>query len=430
MADNKLFDSNSEAIVISTILRNPALIFTVESLRAYMFSSNPFINMFEEMEALREKGLNPDPSILIESLDSKGTLTAAGGKKLIIELAGKETNAEAFSEFVSIVVDSYRARSYLSTVSGVTKSVLNSSNLDDSIRDTRQKLDNLMEAKHTVDAVHVKDLVKDTYADIIKRLEKPGIRGASWGVNSLDSSTGGKSPGDLWVIGGRPGAGKSAVVCNSVLTDGLANIPTLLIEREMRAQELMERLICIDTGIPNTNIRLGLLNKEQTNMIRDSLKKIEKLPIYLDTNYRACDPHYVEAVVNKFRNKHGVEIVYLDYIQLLAERDENQTQEIGQLARLFKIMSNELNICSILLSQLNRNVEYRDDKRPMLSDLRQSGALEEDTDFVIGLYRDEYYNKETKSKGLMDYMILKHRNGAPGTVTIRFDGPTSKISEY
>ena len=428
--DNKLFDSNSEAIVIATILRNPSLIYLVDNLRSHMFSSNPFINMFEEMEALREKGLNPEPSILIESLDSKGTLTAAGGKKLITELAGKETNADAFSEFVKIVVDSYRARSYLSTVSGVTKSTLNSSNLDESIRDTKQKLDNLINVSNIESAVHVKDLVKETYEDIMSRLDKPGIRGASWGVTSIDNATGGKSPGDLWVMGGRPGAGKTAVVCNSVLADGLAGIPSLLIEREMRAQELMERLICIDTGIPNTNIRLGLLDKGQTDRIYSSLEKIKKLPIYLDTNYKASDPYYVEATVNKFVNKHGVQIVYLDYIQLLAERDENQTQEIGKLARLFKIMSNELGICSILLSQLNRNVEYRDDKKPMLSDLRQSGALEEDTDFVIGLYRDEYYNKETKAKGLMDYMILKHRNGAPGTVTIRFDGPTSRISEF
>lgn len=428
--DNKLFDSNSEAIVIATILRNPALIYLVDNLRSYMFSSNPFINMFEEMEALREKGLNPEPSILIESLDSKGTLTAAGGKKLITELAGKETNADAFSEFVKIVVDSYRARSYLSTVSGVTKSTLNSSNLDESIRDTKQKLDNLINVSNIESAVHVKDLVKSTYDDIMQRLKNPGIRGTSWGVASLDNATGGKSPGDLWVMGGRPGAGKTAVVCNSVLADGLAGIPSLLIEREMRAQELMERLICIDTGIANTNIRLGILDKSQTDRIYDSLEKIKKLPIYLDTNYKASDPYYVEATVNKFVNKHGVQIVYLDYIQLLAERDENQTQEIGKLARLFKIMSNELGICSVLLSQLNRNVEYRDDKKPMLSDLRQSGALEEDTDFVIGLYRDEYYNKETKAKGLMDYMILKHRNGAPGTVTIRFDGPTSKISEF
>lgn len=429
MTETKLFDSNSEAIVISTILRNPPLIYSTDNLRSHMFSSNPYIVMYEEMEALREKQLNPEPSILIESLDSKGTLTAAGGKKLILDLASKETNADAFSEFVRIVVDSYRARSYLSLVSGVTKSTLNASNLDESIRDTRLKLDSLVEINNHVGALHIKEFVGDAYDDIISRLNNPGLRGTSWGINTVDTFTGGKCPGDLWVFAGRPGSGKSAVACNSVLVDGLLGKPTLLIEREMRAQELLERLICIDTGIPNTNIRLGKLNKEQTEIIYNSLEKIKGLPIYLDTNYRASNPYYVEATINKFKNKHGIETVYLDYIQLLAERDEHQTQEIGQLTRLFKIMSNELGICSIILSQLNRNVEYRDDKRPLLSDMRQSGAIEEDADYVIGLYRDEYYNKETKAKGMMDYLILKNRNGPPGTIPLKFDGPTSKISE-
>lgn len=425
----KLFSADSEAIVISTLMRNPALIQKVDGLQSFMFSSSPFIVIYEEIESLRDRGLLPETSILIGSLESKGLLVAAGGKKMLEELAGKETNTEAFEEFVKIVVDSYRARTYLSLVSGVKKENLNSTNLDESIRDTKHKLDNLMELRSTASAVHVKELVADAYREILLRRENPGIRGVSWGVSSIDNATGGKSPGDLWVIGARPGAGKTALVCNAVLSDGLANIPSLLIEREMRAQELLERLVCIDTGIPNTNIRLGVLDKDQVGMIHESFQKIKKLPIYLDTNYRLSDPYYVEATINKFRNKYGIETVYLDYIQLLAERDENQTQEIGRLARLFKIMSNELGICSVLLSQLNRNVEYRDDKRPMLSDMKQSGALEEDTDFVIGLYRDEYYNKETKAKGLMDFMVLKHRNGAPGTVPLRFDGPTSRIRE-
>jgi replicative DNA helicase len=149
----------------------------------------------------------------------------------------------------------------------------------------------------------------------------------------------------------------------------------------------------------------------------------------MDTSYHSSDPYYVESTVNKYKNKYGVEIVYLDYIQLLTERDEGQTQEIGRLTRLFKLLSNDLNICSVLLSQLNRNLESRDDKRPLLSDMRQSGSIEEDADFVLGLYRDEAYNKETKYKGIIENIVLKNRNGPIGTVSLKFDGPTNRISE-
>jgi replicative DNA helicase len=245
----------------------------------------------------------------------------------------------------------------------------------------------------------------------------------------LDRATGGKSPGDVIVVAGRPGSGKTSALLNSLLADGRNGIPSLVIEREMRNQELMERLISMDTGISSTNIRMGILNEKQISEIYDSLEKLKKFPIFLETNYRASDPYYVESIVNKFKNKHGVQNVYLDYIQILTERGDAQTQDIGKLTRLFKLMSNELGICSILLSQLNRNVEQREDKRPMLSDMRQSGSIEEDADFVIGLYRDEYYNSETKYKGLMEYIVLKHRNGPTGVVTVKFDSPTYRITE-
>ena len=163
-------------------------------------------------------------------------------------------------------------------------------------------------------------------------------------------------------------------------------------------------------------------------MIRESLQRLKKMPIFIDTSYKSSDPYYIESTITKYKRKFGIEVVYLDYIQILSERDESQTQEIGRMTILFKLLANELNICSVILSQLNRGVEHREDKRPMLSDLRQSGAIEEDSDFVIGLYRDEVYTKETKFKNLLEYIILKHRNGPPGTVTLKFDGPTNKIT--
>lgn len=429
MAEEKLFDVSSEIIVLANILQTPSLIHQTNGLKFYMFSATPHATLFQEMEELREKNLVPDPELLVESLRSKNALDAVGGKKYIETIRAKEVKPETFKHFVELVVSSYKGRSFISILSGVDRNKINASNLDEAISTTRRALDGLVEMNGGSSTVHVSDIAASTYAEIIGRMDDPGIRGVSWGVSSIDNATGGKSPGDLVIIAGRPGAGKSSVICNSIMADAVEGKPALLISREMRPQELMERMISIDTGIPSTNIRLGVLSNDQVKAIYDSLARIKKYPIYIDFNFRLSDPYYLESTVHKFRNEKKIEVVYVDYIQILADRDENQTQEIGKITRLFKLMSNELNICSILCSQLNRKVEERDDKRPMLSDMRQSGAIEEDADFVIGLYRDEYYNPETKYKNMMEYIILKHRNGPPGTVTVKFDGPSYRISE-
>lgn len=429
MAENKLFSVDAEVMVLANLLKSPELVHTTDGLRFYMFSSTPHEALYEEVESLLEKELVPEYSLVVASLESKGALDKVGGKKYLEFLMNRETNPESFQEYIRIVEDSYKGRSLLSMVSGIKRESLNTENIDEVINNTRKGLDSLIDMKSGLSTFHISDVTLSTYEEIIARMSNPGIRGASWGVESLDKATGGKSPGDVIVIAGRPGSGKTSAVMNSIYADAQQGIPSLLIEKEMRTQELMERLISIDTGIPSTNLRLGVLTQQQVVQVRDSLAKFKGYPIYIDTNYRATDPYYVEATVNKFRNKHGIQTVYLDYIQLGTERDDSQTMEIGRLTRLFKIMSNELGVCSVLISQLNRNVEMRDDKRPLLSDMRQSGAIEEDADFVIGLYRDEYYNKETKAKGLMEYIILKHRNGPTGTVTLKFDGPTYRITE-
>lgn len=429
MAENKLFSPESEEGVLSLILKNPTLIHGTNGVQSHMFSAEPHINLYAEMESLVLSNQEPDINLIIARLESKNALDSVGGKQYIQKLLAKDYKEEAFPEYTKIVIDSFKGRSLFSMMSGVRKENLNSTNIDETIGSFRKGLDNLLELRNYATTLHISDLTATAYNEIISRMGKPGIRGTSWGVPSIDKATGGKSPGDLVIVAGRPGSGKTSAICNSIMADVAEGKPVLLIEKEMRPQELIERLVSIDTGISSTNMRLGVLSQEHVDKIHGSLARLKKCPIYLDVNFRSTDPYYLESIVNKYKNKHGIEIVYLDYLQMSTERDETQTQEIGRLTRLFKVLANDLNICSILASQLNRNVESRDDKRPIMSDMKQSGAIEEDADFIIALYRDEYYNKETKFKNMMEYIILKHRNGPTGTVTVKFDGPTYRISE-
>lgn len=428
--EKTIFSNDAEVAVLSTILNYPDSVHELDGLRYFMFSSTPHQNLFLEIEGMIERQVPAEPALIIAQLEANDEISKVGGKKYIEQLVGQNFNKETICDYRNIIIKAYKARSLISLGASVsTADKVHIDNVDEQIASFKKSLDTLLEFRGGLQTIHVGDATKQVYDELVARSENPnGISGSTWGIKDLDNATGGKCAGDLWVIGGRPGQGKTALIVNSILADGKAGVPSLLFEKEMRTQQLVERMIAIESGIPITNLRLGILNKHQVAQIYDTLADIKKLPIYIDTSYRISDPYYIESTVNKYHNIQGVKNVYLDYIGLLVERDDNQVNEIGRFSRLFKSLSNELGICSVILSQLNRGVESRENKRPMMSDLRQSGNLEEDADLVIGLYRDEYYNKQTSFKDLMEFIILKHRNGAPGTVTLKFDSQTNKVT--
>lgn len=430
MTQTSIFSNDAEVAVLSIILNNPDAVHELEGLKNFMFASNVHMALFTEIAEMIEKQIPTEPPLIIAQMEANGTINKVGGKKYIEQLCNNNFNKDTLVEYRDIVVKAYKARSLISLgVSVANADRINLDNVDEKITELKRGLDTLQEVRGGFQTIHIGDSVKGIYDDILARQANPnGISGVSWGIKELNDATGGKCAGDMWIIGGRPGMAKSALIFNSILSDAKAGVASLLFEREMRTPQVVERLISIETGIPITNIRLGILTKPQTNAIHDCLAELKKLPIFIDTSYRSTDTYYIESTINKYKNLHDIKVVYLDYIGLLVDRDENQTQELGKYSRLFKSISNELGICSILISQLNRGVEMRDNKRPVMSDLRQSGNLEEDADLVVGLYRDEYYNKESRFKNLMEFIILKHRNGPPGTVTLRFDDPTNKIT--
>jgi len=430
VAEQSIFSNDSEIAVLSIILNNPSMVHELEGLRYFMFSSTPHQNLFLEIEGMIEKQIPTEPALIIAQLEVNNEISKVGGKKYIEQLVGYVYNKDTLCERKNLIIKSYKARSLVSLGASVsTVEKVNVDNIDEQIGAFKKSLDTLLEVRGGTQTIHIGDSVKGVYEDIINGRLNAGIRGSSWGIKDLDKATGGKCPGELIVIGGRPGQGKSSVLFNSIYTDAKNGIPSLLFEREMRVQEVTERLVSLDTGIPITNLRLRILSDPQVKQLYESLERIGKLSIYIDTSYRSTDTYYIESTVNKYKNLHDIKVVYLDYVQILVDRDENQTQEIGRYSRLFKTLANELNICTIMASQLNRAVELRDNKRPVLSDLRQSGNLEEDADIVVGLYRDEYYNRETRFKNMMEFSVLKYRNGPPGVVSIGFENETNRIME-
>lgn len=422
---DKLFSTEHEIAVLSILLNNPEL-FTGADVRFFMMASVPHQLIYQEIETLNGKQLVPDCYMVASSLDASGNLSKVGGKEYVDYLVSQDYPSDNLKKYVSLLVAGYKGRVLLSSVSKVKADNLTLDNIDSTIRDLERTFDTLSETSGGGATVHIGDGLKKSFEEIVARTANPGVRGFSWGIKDIDTATGGKSPGDWWIIGGRPSQGKTAMICNSIIADGRTQTPILFFEKEMNYQSLVERLVAIESGVSLQKIRLGMLQKEEIKDIGESMRRIRQYPIYIDTTFTS-DIYYMESVIRKYKAQKDVKVVYIDYLQLMSERDENQTAELGRISRACKLVANDLGICVIGVSQLNRSVESRENKRPIMSDLRQSGNLEEDADFVIGLYRDEYYNKDTRDKNLMEFIILKARNGPVGTITLKFHQESNRV---
>jgi replicative DNA helicase len=428
LTDNSLFNQDAETAVLSIILQNPNCIYDIISLRHFMFSSLPNRTLFQVMQELSGDGLVPEINLIDQLLKSKNRDTEVGGKDYLNYLIKQTYSLQNLQQFVKIVVDSYKARSLIKILSEHADAPKTSDDIDTKLSSIREALDKLSDSSGGELTSTITDALKELWTDLIDRVKNPGIRGKTTGFDNLDRVTGGCSAGDLYVIAGRPSMGKSATICNMVYRQGLAKIPTMIFSLEMRKGTLMERLVSIDTGISLTDIKLGLLTQEKLNVVSNSIKKLKELPIYIDSNFNA-KIEYMVSTIRKYRKLYGVEVVYIDYIQLMSERGADATSELGRISRAFKLLANSLGITIIILSQLNRDVEKRDDKHPMLSDLRQSGNIEEDADIVILLYRPFVYSGSMKEKGIMEWGVSKNRNGPIGTVLADFEDTTNRLTE-
>lgn len=414
-----LFQTDAEISVLSILLHNPDKYFETQDLKSYMFSSEPNQLIYKLIVDLMNKKLVPDLNMIETNLGSTGTILKAGGKDYLNYIYKFNSNESNLKEFVDIVVNSYKAKSLISLATQAQQQVITSGNPDGAIESLRSSLDKLSSISAS-DAIESLDTIMDMSLKRIEdRVNNPGIPGLKTGLKSLDTATSGMQKGTLWIIAGRPGMAKSGMVCNISYNQGKEEIPTLIISREMPKEQLAKRLITIDTQIENTAITMGYLKPKDMVKIRESVKELKKLPIYIDSNFFST-PEYIYSTIRKYNSNFGVKVVYLDYLQLVVDRDNNATHALGKVTRMAKLLANELGMTIVLLSQLNRNVEMRDNKRPILADLRQSGNIEEDADIVVGLYRDEIYNLHTKNPDMMEAIILKNREGPIGTIPLTF----------
>jgi replicative DNA helicase len=272
--------------------------------------------------------------------------------------------------------------------------------------------------------------------DDLYQLDDPnGVTGVPSGYADLDQKTAGLQPGDLIIIAGRPSMGKTSLALNIAEHVGMeAGLPVAIFSMEMGAAQLTMRLLGSVGKLDQHKMRIGQLEDEDWPKLTNALGVLNEAPIFIDEG-SALNSYEVRARARRLHRQQGkLGLIVIDYIQLMSSANEqsgeNRATEVSEISRSLKALAKELNVPVVALSQLNRSVESRPDKRPMMSDLRESGAIEQDADVIMFIYRDEVYNPETAEKGVAEILLSKQRNGPTGTVKLTFLGQYTRFENY
>lgn len=426
---SELFLTDHEDNLLAILMRDGDKIYdAMGTLTFDMFSSSLRGEIFRIMTELVKNDHAPTPINIIGYSESKKRIDMAGGKGLIELLASKEVDVSGYGIFLNSIIDSYKARK-LHQLAVDLPVLIQNQPVDEVIASAQNQIIALDEQRPNGGVKSIEELLVSAY-DIIKtKKDNPGIVGATTGFPTLDFATNGYNEGTQWIYSGRPGSGKTTVMIQSFREAAGKGVPSLIFNREMGPMELMFRFLAMDESVPYQEIVTGVdLSNSKVERLGRSARKLSKLPIYLDSNYYG-NIRQVVSTIRKYHRTHDIRLVGIDYVQLLAERQHDQVAELGRISRELKLLSLDLGITVVILSQLNRKVEDRDDKRPILSDLRQSGNLEEDADVVVGLYRDDMYVQNSPQAGMIEFLVLKQRNGPTGSYPMKFHGKYLQVKD-
>ena len=381
---------------------------------------------------LLNTGKVADLVTVCESLSASGSLKKAGGNVYVAETVDSVVSAYSVNSYAAIVKEKSIERKIISEASRIIEAVYDqSSEGKTKLEEAQKTILNLSLTRESGTLKNAREICKSTFAGIeYRHNNRFSMIGHSTGIADLDSATSGLIGGDLIILAGRPGMGKSAVAGNIAATVAATGTPVLLFSLEMHADSVMTRIMARESGINSRNLRRGQLADTQWPMAVNAAGAISRWPLFIDDK-PDITPQEIRAKARKIKKEKGLGLLIVDYIQLIQVQGRHDTREqaVAEISRTLKAIARELEIPVIGLSQLNRNVDGRPDKHPMLSDLRESGAIEQDADIIIFIYRDEVYNKseDNPKRGLAEFDIAKHRNGETGRFEVIFDAKTQTI---
>lgn len=416
----------AEQAVIGAILIQPeALITAMERVRSEDFYSSSHGRIYEAMIELGENNQPVDLVTLTAHLQDQGLLEEIGGVSYLAKLANAVPTAANVDYYAQIVEEKSMLRRLIRTATNiVSDGYANAEDVGVLLSDAEKKILEISNRRSSSGFVSIRDVLMEVFEKVeFLYSNKGGTTGIPSGFVDLDRMTAGFQRSDLIIVAARPSVGKTAFALNVAQNVGVRAKETVAIfSLEMSAAQLVQRIICAEANVDATRMRTGNLEGDDWEKLTMAIGALAEAQIFIDDTpgITVAD---IRAKCRRLKKERGLGMILIDYLQLIQGRGkagENRQQEVSEISRTLKMIARELEVPVIALSQLSRGVEQRQDKRPMMSDLRESGSIEQDADIVAFLYRDDYYDKESEKKNIIEIIIAKQRNGPVGTVELVF----------
>ena len=424
-----------QAVIGGMLIEKEAISKVAEFLKADDFYREAHRLIFEAMLELFNKNEAVDLVTVTEVLRKNDKLEAVGGIAYITSLANSVPTAANINYHGKIVEEKALLRGLINSATHIASMGYEDTEAVADIIDKAEKMIlEVSERKMSGDVVPIKSIIFDAFGKIEQLYaSKGGITGLATGFKDLDKITSGLQPSDLILVAARPSMGKTAFTLNIASHVAIREKKAVaFFSLEMSKEQLVQRMLCSEATIDSQRLRIGELEERDWTKLISAADRLSSAPIYIDDT-PGITVMEMRSKARRLKIEHDLQLIIIDYLQLMQgssnKGGDNRQQEISEISRSLKALARELNLPVIALSQLSRSVESRQIKKPMLSDLRESGSLEQDADIVSFLYREDYYNPETENKNITDIIIAKHRNGPVDTVQLFFHKQFTKFCD-
>jgi replicative DNA helicase len=415
-----------EQSVLNILLTNPNLIRSVSSnLKINSFYALNHQLIYQSVLELIENNSNINLTILVTYLEDQNRLKKIGGITTLLQIINRYENFSDLESYIKILNEKYIRRLIIEFGKEIiTLGYINTISIEEIIDKIEKYLFNLNNQNTSNKLYTTTEILDEIFEEIKTKINEEQINGLKTSFKDLDSILQGFQKSDLIIIAGRPSMGKTAFSLNlgKKIVEKY-DLPLIIFSLEMSRQQIIYRFISTDCQINSNRLKTNKMTSEEWKKLSESMLKLSKLPIFIDDNPNLTLSDIRLKLRKVFSEKKKTGVIIIDYLQLMkiSFNMENRVQEISYLTRNLKILAKEFEVPILVLSQLSRSVESRLNKRPMLSDLRESGSIEQDADIVIMLYREDYYTDKLSANNITEFIIAKHRNGPVGTARLLFN---------